>query len=563
MTFRNLLSLFVGAALSAQEVSQSGLRLEAERAMVSQPERAPKAMVATCNEFASAAGIEVLQKGGNAVDAAVAVAFALAVVHPEAGNMGGGGYLLVRMADGRAKLIDYGARAPMASRQGVFADAKEAATGYKSMAVPGTPDGMALAHQMFGKLPWKAVLEPARRLAKDGFAASQRMELILRLQVPVMKSFPDSARLFLHGTDQPLKQGELVRQPELAATLARMQKLGGREFYEGETARRMASDIQANSGLITLEDLKDYKAIAREPLETTYRGYPILTSSPSSSGGMAIIEMLNIIENFPMPVGMEGSAMHRHIHVEAMKRAFRDRLLFAGDPAYREIPVAKLTSKAYAKSIAAGISQDKATPSSELGELPKDLEALTGESEDTTHFSIIDPEGNIITNTYTLSGFYGSQVVVKGTGVLMGNIYGAFSNSGRKVLPAGQRPPSTMTPTVVLTKDRKPWFALGSPGGATIPNTLIEVITNILDFKMSLRDAIEYPRVHHQYLPDRIEAEPGAIPYEVAQKLKSYGQTLSNRYRSQGDVHAVMLEVKSGWRLGWSDGRRGGKVMGY
>lgn len=563
MKFRIPLSLFVCLGLVGQEVSQSGLRLEADRAMVAQPERAPKAIVTTCNEFASAAGIEVLKKGGNAVDAAVAVAFALAVVHPEAGNLGGGGYLLVRMADGRAKLIDYGARAPMASKQGVFANAKEAATGYKSMAVPGTPDGMAMAHKMFGKLAWKDVLEPARRLAKDGFAASQRMELILKLQVPVMKPYPDSARIFLHGTDQPLKQGELVKQPELAATIARMQKGGGREFYEGETAKRLAADIQANAGLITVEDLKDYKAIAREPLTTTYRGYPILTSAPSSSGGMAVVEMLNVIENFAMPVGMEGSSMHRQIQVEAMKRAFRDRLLFAGDPAYKEIPVARLTSKEYAKTIAAGVNPEKATPSAELGELPKDLEALVGESEDTTHFSIIDPEGNIITNTYTLSGFYGSQVVVKGTGVLMGNIYGAFSNSGRKVLPAGNRPASTMSPTVVLTKDNKPWFALGSPGGATIPNTLVEVITNIIDFKMSLRDAIEYPRVHHQYLPDRIEAEPGAIPYDVAQKLRGYGQILSNRYRSQGDVHAVMLEEKTGWRLGWSDGRRGGKVLGY
>ncbi len=557
------LSLVLVASLLGQEVSQSGLRLEAERAMVSQPERAPKAMVTTCNEFATQAGIEILKKGGNAVDAAVAVAFALAVVHPEAGNLGGGGYLLVRMADGRSKLIDYGARAPMASKQGVFANAKEAATGYKSMAVPGTPDGMAVAHKLFGKLPWKTDLEPSRKLAKNGFSASQRMELILKLQVPVMKPYADSSRIFLHGSDQPLKQGELVRQPELAATIARMQKLGGREFYEGETAKRLAADIQASGGLITAADLKDYKAIAREPLETTYRGYPILTSAPSSSGGMAIIEMLNVIENFPMPIGMEGSARHRHIQVEAMKRAFRDRLLYAGDPDYVKVPVAKLTSKEYAKEIAATISADKATLSKDLGELPKELEALVGESNDTTHFSIVDAEGNIITNTYTLSGFYGSQVVVKGTGVLMGNIYGAFSNSGKKVLPAGNRPPSTMSPTVVLTKDKKAWFALGSPGGSTIPNTLVEVITNVIDFKMSLRDAIEYPRVHHQYLPDRIEAEPGAIAYEVAEKLKFYGQILSTRYRSQGDVHAVMIEAQSGWRLGWSDGRRGGKVMGY
>ncbi len=557
------LSFLVASLLLAQEVSQSGLRLEADRAMIAQPERAPKAMVATTNEYATQAGIAILKKGGNAVDAAVAVAFALAVVHPEAGNLGGGGYLLVRMADGRAKLIDYGARAPMASKEGVFPTPKDAATGYKSIAVAGTPDGMAMAHKMFGKLPWKDVLEPAHKLAKDGFPASQRIELILKLQVPVMKPFPESARIFLHGTDQPLKQGELVKQPDLAASIARMQKGGGREFYEGETAKRIAADMATNGGLITAADLKDYKAIARDPLTTSYRGYPILTSAPSSSGGMAIVEMLNIIENFPMPLGMEGSAAHRHIQVEAMKRAFRDRLLFAGDPGYKDIPVARLTSKAYAKALADGISPDKATPSKDLGELPKDLESLVGESSDTTHFTIADAQGNIISNTYTLSGFYGSQVIAKGTGVLMGNIYGAFSNGGKKVLPAGNRPASTMTPTIVLNKSNEPWFALGSPGGATIPNTLVEVIMNIIDFKMSLRDAIEYPRIHHQYLPDRIEAEPGAIAYETAQKLKEQGQILSLRYRSQGDVHAVMIEAQTGWRLGWSDGRRGGKVIGY
>jgi gamma-glutamyltranspeptidase / glutathione hydrolase len=550
------------AVVSAQEQSQSGLQLEAARAMISQPERAPQAMVTTTNEHATAAGIEILKKGGNAVDAAVAVAFALAVVHPEAGNLGGGGYLLVRMKDGSAKLIDYGARAPQASKEGVFPTPKDAQVGFKSPAVPGTPAGMALAHKMFGKLPWKTVLEPARRLAREGFAASQRMELILRLQVPVMKPYAESAKLFLHGGDTPLKQGEILKQADLAATIARMQKAGGQEFYEGETARRIAADMAANGGLITMADLKDYKAIARDPLATTYRGYPILTAVPSSSGGMAVVEMLNILENFELPLGMEGSARHRHLLVEAMKRAFRDRQLFAGDPDYKEIPLARLTSKEYAKQIAATISLDKATPSSALGPLPADAGQI-GESHDTTHFSIVDADGNIISNTYTLSGFYGSQVVMKGTGVLMGNIYGAFSNGGRKVLPAGNRPASTMSPTIVLDKNKNAWFALGSPGGSTIPNTLVQVLSNIIDFRMSLRDAIEYPRIHHQYLPDRIEAEPGAMPFEVAEKLKSFGQLLSLRYRSQGDVHAVMIEEKTGWRLGWSDGRRGGKVSGY
>ena len=555
-----VLVALVGAA---QEVSQSGLTLKAERPMVAQPERAAKAMVTTCNEYATQAGIEILKKGGNAVDAAVAVAFALAVVHPEAGNLGGGGYLLVRMADGRAKLIDYGARAPGIAKPGIFPTPKDAQVGYKSVAVPGTPAGMELAHKTFGRLPWKTVLEPARRLAAQGFPASQRMELILALQVPVMKTFPDSARIFLHGSDQPLKQGELVKQPELAATIARMQKAGAREFYEGETARRIAADMQANGGFITAADLKDYQAVLREPLATTYRGHQVLTSAPSASGGMAIVEMLNILENFEMPLGAEGSARHRHLLAEAAKRAFRDRLLYAGDPAYQQIPVDKLTSKEYAKSLAAGIALDHATPSTDLGERPKDIDTFEGESADTTHFSIADSDGNLIANTYTLSGFYGSQVVAKGTGVLLGNIFGAFSNGGRKVLPAGHRPASTMSPTIVSNKDGKPWFALGSPGAATIPNTVVAVITNVVDFKMSLRDAIEYPRTHHQYLPDRIDSEPGAIPLEVAEKLKTFGQSLNPRYRSQGDVHAVMVEEGSGWRLGWSDGRRGGKVLGY
>lgn len=555
-----MLPLLLSLSLLAQEVSQSGLQLTAARPMVSQPERAPKAMVTTCNEYATEAGIEILKKGGNAVDAAVAVAFALAVVHPEAGNLGGGGYLLVRMNDGRAKLIDYGVQAPGAAKDGIFPTPKDAQVGYKSIAIPGAPAGMELAHQLFGKLPWKTVLEPARRLAKDGFPASQRMELILKLQVPVMKGYADSAKVFLHGSDQPLRQGELVRQPELAATIARMQKSGAKDFYEGETARRIAADMAANGGFVTLEDLKQYKAIAHEPLRTTYRGYPILTSAPSSSGGMVIVEMLNILENFELPLGMEGSARHRHLLVEAAKHAYRDRILYSGDPAFKTIPLDKLTSKVYAKEIATRIDLAKATPSSALGEA---VNESGSESRDTTHFSIVDAEGNIISNTYTLSGFYGSQVVIRGTGVLMSNSFGSFSNGGRKVLPAHSRPASTMTPTIVLQKDNKAWFALGTPGAATIPNTLVEVISNLIDFKMSLRDAIEFPRIHHQYLPDRIEAEPGAIPFEVAEKLKSMGHVLSTRYRSQGDVHAVLIEEEGGWRQGWSDGRRGGKVSGY
>lgn len=547
------------ALLPAQEVSQSGLELKAARPMISEPERAPKAMIACANEIASKAGLDILRKGGNAIDAAVAVAFALAVVHPEAGNLGGGGYMLIRTADGAVRAIDYKETAPAAARPGMFTGKLDSTVGYKASAVPGTVAGMAMAHARFGKLSWTQVLEPARRLAQDGFPASQRMELILALQAPVMKQFPDSAKIFLHGSDQPLKQGEPVRQPELAATLRRLQKHGWREFYEGETAHLIDSDMAAHHGTIHYDDLRSYKAIERDPVKGTFRGNPILSMPPSSSGGTTLLEMLNIFETFPAELGREGSVEQRHHMIESMRRAFRDRAEFSADPAFFSIPVDTLISKAHARELAQSIRPDHATPSEgRRGE-------AAYESDDTTHFSIIDEAGNIVSNTYTLNSFYGSQVMAHGTGVLLNDIMSGFSNEpgGRNEIKPGKRPVSSMTPTIVLHPDGSPWFALGSPGSATIPNTVFQVIVNIVDSRMSLRDAIEYPRIHHQNLPDRVDMEPAALVFDVAETLKRFGDTLNPRLRSQGDVHAVMVEEGSGWRLGWSDGRRGGRAVGY
>jgi gamma-glutamyltranspeptidase/glutathione hydrolase len=416
-----------------------------------------------------------------------------------------------------------------------------------------------MAHARFGKLSWTDVLEPARRLAQDGFPASQRMELILALQAPVMKQFPDSAKIFLHGSDQPLKQGEIVKQPDLAATLRRLQKHGWREFYEGETAHLIDADMAAHNGTIRYDDLRNYKAIERDPLEGAFRGNKILSMPPSSSGGTTLIEMLNIFETFPAELGREGSVEQRHHMIEAMRRAFRDRAEFSGDPAFFPVPVDTLISKARARELAQSILPDRATPS----------EGHRGESgyesDDTTHFSIIDEAGNIVSNTYTLNSFYGSQVMAHGTGVLLNDIMSGFSNEPgrRNEIKPGKRPISSMTPTIVLHPDGSPWFALGSPGSATIPNTVFQVIVNIIDSRMSLRDAVEYPRIHHQNLPDRVDMEPAALVYDVAEKLKSFGDTLNPKLRSQGDVHAVMVEEGSGWRLGWSDGRRGGRAAGY
>jgi gamma-glutamyltranspeptidase/glutathione hydrolase len=555
-----LFALLVFWPALPQEVSQSGLELGGPRPMVSQPERAAHAMIASAHELASKAGIEILQKGGNAVDAAVAVGFALAVVHPEAGNIGGGGYMVIRMNDGRTKAIDYRETAPAAAKPGLYKTPMESRVGYKASAIPGTVAGLALAHSLYGSKSWQDVLEPARRLAKHGFPASQRMELILRLQVPVMKQFAETARIFLRGSE-PLKQGEIVKQPQLAATISRIQKHGWREFYEGETAEMIAADMQANNGTITLEDLKSYKPLALDPIQTTYRGHTVLTVPPSSSGGIALLQMLNILENFEMKVGGEGSADSRHLLVEAMRRAYRDRAEFAADPAFFPIPVERLISKSHGKALAHTIDRKKASESSMLGETT----TVSGnESDDTTHFSVVDGVGNLVSNTYTLNGFYGSQVIAKGTGVLLNDIMSGFTDRAgdRNRIGPGKRPVSSMTPTIVLYPDGRPWVALGSPGSATIPNTVLQTIVNLIDYRMSLRDAIEFPRIHHQFRPDRIDMEPAGLIKDVAEKLGSFGHQLNPKLRSQGDVHAVGIAEDS-WRVGWSDGRRGGRAAGY
>jgi gamma-glutamyltranspeptidase/glutathione hydrolase len=502
--------------------------------------------------LATDAGLQILKDGGNAMDAAVAVAFVLGVVHPEAGNIGGSGFLLASLKDGKALAIDYGGMAPAATKPGIFQNAREANVGYKSISVPGTPAGMGMLHAKLGKLAWKRCLEPARKLAKDGFPASLRMELILKLQVPVMKTFADSAKVFLHGGSEPLKQGEKVIQPELAATIARLQKQGWREFYEGETARRIAADMSAHGGLITAEDLKAYQAAIVEPIETVYRGHKILTMPHSSSGGVVLLSALNTIENFELKPGEEGSTRVRHLQAEALRLGLKTRRLVQDD---QSLAVTEAVSKNYAKTRAAMIALDKAID-------PDPVRAGRGESPDTTHFTVVDAEGNMVSNTYTLSGFYGSQVIAKGTGVLLNNHMSVFAGYPRTMKP-GTRYLSAMAPTFVMRPDGTPWLALGTPGGMTIPSTIFQVISNVIDFKMSLRDAIEFPRIHFDQAQQRIDAEPGALVLDVAEKLKAMGHRLNPKLRAQGDVNAVLIEEGSGWRVGWADGRRGGAIKGF
>lgn len=533
--------------LPGQEVSQSGLKLEAARPMIDQAERAPQAMAATVHELATQAAIDIMKKGGNAVDATVAVGFVLAVVHPEAGNLGGSGYMMVRMADGQTVVFDYGVNYPKGAAPGMFQGSPDRNVGYKAIGVPGTPAGMGMAHARFGKLKWRDVLEPARKLAKDGFPASQRLEIILKLQVPVMKRYPETAKVFLHGSDRPLQQGEPVIQKDLAGTISRMQKKGWQEFYTGETAQRIAADIAAAGGVLSAEDLKSYQARENAPLRISYRGYPILLNPPSSAGGTAVAVMLNTLEQFDLKLGMEGSSFARHLQIEAMRIGFGARARVAGGQ-----PVEQVVGKDYAQQAAKTISLERATPLNQP--LPSGFESF-----DTTHYTVADPYGNIVANTYTLNGFFGSQVIPKGTGVLMNN----YLNANMTSMKPGERIYANMSPTIILRKDETPWAAFGTPGAMTIASTLAQIVVNLIDFRMSLRDAIEFPRIHYAGGNSGVEAEPAALIFDVAEKLRTMGHKLNPALRSQGDVNAIVIEEGTGWKQGWADGRRGGVVRGY
>lgn len=435
-------------------------------------------MVASTHEIASRVGVEILQRGGNAVDAAVAVALALAVVHPAAGNLGGGGFMLIRMADGRASVIDYREMAPARAHRDMYVDEKgdvvpEASTvGHRAVAVPGTVAGLALALEKYGTMSWADVCRPAERLAREGVVLTHFEAESLRRAARLLERFPESRRIFLRD-GRYYEEGEIFRQPDLAETLRRLIERGPREFYEGETARRIVAEMEAGGGLITLDDLKNYRAIERAPLRTTYRGYEILTVPPPSSGGVALIEMLHILEGFDLRALGHNSADYVHLLVEAMRRAFADRARFLGDPDFARIPVKGLTSRRYAEALRRTIDMNRATPSAALA--PGD--AFAYESEHTTHFTVVDAMGNVVANTYTLNGSYGSGVTVRGAGFLLNNemddftskpgvpnMFGLLQSEANQIGPR-KRPLSAMTPTIVL-RDGKPYFALGSPGGA-------------------------------------------------------------------------------------------------
>jgi gamma-glutamyltranspeptidase/glutathione hydrolase len=444
--------------------------------------------------------------------------------------------------------------------------------GYRASGVPGTVAGMAYALKKYGsgKLTWSELIEPSRRLAINGFVVTHRTQERLEDYQATLSRFADSRRIFLRE-GKLYREGEILRQPELAATLRRLQKKGPREFYEGETARLIAEDMQHNGGLITRQDLRDYTPKERVPLHGSYRGYGIISMPPPSSGGAVLIEMLNILEGFDLQKLHLFSSEYYHLLVEAMRRAYADRANYMGDTDFGSVPIEGLIEKGYAEQQRSTINPERASSSSEIG-----AGKPTGyESTQTTHFTIVDAEGNAVSNTYTLNGWFGSGVVAKGTGVLLNNemddftskqgepnMYGAIQSQRNAIAPR-KRPLSSMTPTFVLRPDGSLYFAIGTPGGPTITNTVLQIVSNVIDHGMNMQEAIDSPRIHHQWMPDEICDEPLGLSADTRRALEARGHKFATKPIYMSDAQGIMIEEKTGMRLGASDARQDGAAVGY
>jgi len=528
------------------------------------PVRVRNGIVVSQNAIASQVGVEMLMAGGNAIDAAVATAFALAVVHPAAGNIGGGGFLLVRKASGEAALYDFREMAPLAAtptmflRDGKYDDGRHHKS-HLSVGVPGTVAGLARAWVDGGRLPWKVLLEPAIALAREGFIVSDGLARSLREVLPDMERHPASIVQFTRG-GAPYEMGDLFKQPDLAKTLERIAEKGARGFYAGETAELIEKEMKAGGGLITLKDLKAYTVHRRPPLRGTYRGAEVLTAPPPSGGGVALLQCLSVLEGYDVPAMGFGSSRFVHHVAEALRRAFADRARFLGDPAFvKDMPVARLVSKEYAATLRATIREDRASVSTPLSfEWP-------AESSETTHFSVVDADRNAVAVTYTLEDGYGSRIVVPGAGFLLNNEMGDF-NAGPgltdetgligtepNLAGPGKRMLSSMTPTIVV-RDGRPYLVTGSPGGRTIPSTVLLTVLNVLDFGMNAQEAIDAPRFNHQWLPDVIHYERHGLSADTLEALARRGHKLVE-IASQGAAEAIRVDAREGLLEGGCDRR--------
>ncbi len=554
---------------------------------VMRPTHAPKAMVATVQGDASDAGVEIMRAGGNAVDAAVAVGFALTVTYPQAGNIGGGGFMLFRRPDGEVHFLDYREKAPTQATPNMYLDKdgnviKDMSTlGYKAIAVPGSVAGLAYAQQHWGKLSLQRVMEPAIRLARDGFTLDYATAMEFRDDD--LGKFPESRRIFQRDGNfyQP---GEVFQQPELARTLERIAK-NPDDFYHGDLARELAAAMQKGGGLITADDLAAYEVKERQPIRGTYRGYEVISAPPPSSGGVALVEILNILEGYDLQKQGNRSGASIHLTAEAFQRAFFDRAEFLGDPDFSKVPVAQLIDKRYGAAWRETIPLRRATPAGELkrpsiftqlDQYAKAHPQSKGfrEPEHTTHYSVVDPEGNAVSVTTTLNDNFGSSVTAEGLGFLMNNemddftvkqgvpnMYGLIQGPANAV-GANKRPLSAMTPTIVL-KDGKLFLVLGSPGGPTIITTVANVLMGVVDYGMNIQEAVNAPRFHNQWLPDLLMIEQYGTSPDTVRILEHMGHKIKSDRDFWGDAECIAIDPKTGERLGASDGRNNGKAVGF
>jgi gamma-glutamyltranspeptidase/glutathione hydrolase len=537
-----------------------------------EPVFARKGMVVAQEPLSADVGIAILKSGGNAVDAAVAVGFALAVTHPYAGNIGGGGFMLIRMADGRTTFIDFREKAPRKATHDMYLDGsgnvtRDSLLGWRAVGVPGTVRGLELALKKYGHKSWPELLQPAIQLASSGFPISYSQMRSFKANADSLSQFPDSKRIFLKNGSF-YDWNENFQQPELARTLERMARNGAKDFYEGETAHMLAREMEKNGGLISLDDLREYQAVERKPLEGDYKGYHIITSPPPSSGGVGILQMFGLLDGTGYEKSRAGSATAYHYLAEVMRRFYADRNEYLGDPDVVKNPIAALLDPAYIKTRRDSIDSVVATPSDQINP------GLPGgkESSDTTHYSIADDQGNVVAVTYTLNAGYGSKVTVPALGFLLNdemddfaakpgspNLFGLVQGEANSIAP-GRRPLSSMVPTIVL-KDGKPFLVLGAPGGSTIITAVLQVMLNVMDFGMNLQDAIDSPRVHHQWKPDRLDIERGISPDTIALLKKAGYHIEETKPAVIARVEGILLD--GGWLQGGHDDRGAGKAAGY
>jgi gamma-glutamyltranspeptidase/glutathione hydrolase len=537
-----------------------------------EPVYARKGMVVAQEPLAADVGVAVLKSGGNAVDAAVAVGFALAVTFPYAGNLGGGGFMLIRMADGRTAFIDFREKAPRKAAHDMYLDAsgnatKDSVLGWRAAGVPGTVRGLDLALKKYGTKPWAELLRPAIRLASSGFPISYPQMRSFKSNADGLSQFSESKRIFLKG-GAFYDWNETFQQPELARTLERIARHGAKEFYEGETAHILAREMEKNGGLITLDDLREYQAVERKPLEGDYKGYHIITSPPPSSGGVGILQMLGMLDGTGYEKSRAGSASAYHYLAEVMRRYYADRNEYLGDPDFVKNPITAMLDPAYIRARRDSIDPVNATPSDQIR---PGLPAGAAEGSDTTHYNIADEQGNVVAVTYTLNNGYGSKVTVPGLGFLLNdemddfaakpgtpNLFGLVQGETNSIAPS-RRPLSSMVPTIGT--DGKPFLDLGAPGGSMIITAVLQVMLNVMDFGMNVQDAIDFPRIHHQWKPDTLGFERGISPDTIA-LLKKAGYPIEEAKPIViARVEAILLS--DGWLQGGHDERGNGKAVGY